>query len=71
MTSTAPTRRFWTTLGIINVVALLYPIVSLTKSDRDSEQFFAALIVITVLFLLCLADAIAITLAYALCEETR
>lgn len=68
MTSTAPTRRFWTTLGLFNVAALFYPTVSLIKSVGDSEQFFAALIVITALFLLWLVDTIAVTLAYALCE---
>lgn len=68
MTNTAPTRKFWTTLALFNIATVVYPIFGFITSNGDSEQFFAALILITVFFLLWLVDTIAITLAYALCD---
>lgn len=38
MTSTAPTRRFWTKLGIFNLSVLLYPIIRLINTDGDGDS---------------------------------
>jgi len=58
-------RTFWLTLTTINVLALLYPTITLIRSDGGGGQFVAAFVVIGVFFLLALFDAIAVTIAYS------
>ena len=58
-------QTFWRALTTINVLALLYPTISLIRADSGGGQFVAAFVVIGVLFLLALGDAIAVTIVYS------
>jgi hypothetical protein len=58
-------QTFWLTLTTINVLALLYPTVSLIRSESGGGQFVAAFVMIGVFSLLAIVDAIAVAIVYS------
>lgn len=58
------TGTFWAVLTGLNLLALLYPISTLIGADTDAAQFLAAIVIMTVVFMLGIIDIVAITLAY-------
>jgi len=59
-------KRFWIVLTSSNVLAILYPLVSLLQAESDAGQFLSAVVVVSVAFMLGLIDTVAILIAYTM-----
>ena len=59
-----PANWFWFVLGILNVVAVLYPVGLLVHADSSEASLFGAGMLMGILFLLLIADTIGIVMAY-------
>jgi len=64
MRTKKPSIRFWTLLGAINVLAALYPVHLVRQADTAPDSFLAGAVLIVLVFLLVIADAISIMIAY-------
>ena len=58
-------HRFWAVLTSFNVLAIIYPLVSLARADNDAAQFLFAVVVVSVFFMLGLIDIVALLMAYS------
>ena len=58
--------QFWTMLGAVNFLAVLYPIRLLHLAEGPDDRLFAAFAFIGVVFLLLIVDAVLVVLAEAL-----
>lgn len=65
MQKNKPTERFWTVLGTVNVLAIIYPVSLLLHADSPDAQLLAAFAFVGVGFLLAITDTISILLAYS------
>ncbi len=66
MKTSKPSIRFWTLLGIINALAIVYPVQMALRADGRMDSFMATVVLIFVLFLLAIIDVISIVVAYSL-----
>ena len=57
MANDIPKTRFWTVLAIINVVAMAYPL-NLYLEAAANDNFFPAILLASVAFLLMITDAV-------------
>jgi hypothetical protein len=55
--------QLWTTLAMVNVLALIYPISLLIRADSGDENLFAIFALIGVVFLLLTVDAVSIVIS--------
>ena len=58
-----PTKWFWTVLGTINILALIYPIQLFVRAESLYESLFAICVLIGFLFVLVVVDAVSITVS--------
>jgi len=58
------TGTFWAVLAGVNILALLYPISTLSGADTDAARFLSAIAIMTVVFILGVMDVVAVTIAY-------
>ena len=57
--------RFWTVLAIVNVAAMIYPVGLYSRAESNESQFLAAIIVLSVAFLLAIMDTVSALVVYA------
>ena len=65
MTRNSSKARFWTVLGIINLLMLLYPVSMLIGADSQEGTFVAVLALCGVGLVLAVGDMISALLAYS------
>jgi hypothetical protein len=56
--------RFWTVLAIINVAVMAYPVAMYIRADSNDSQFYAALVVLGIGFLLAIMDTVSGLVVY-------
>ena len=66
MAKKGPTNRFWSVLGTLNILAMVYPVVLTRQANSDGAQLMATCVLAVVLFLLAIIDTISVLLAYSL-----
>jgi hypothetical protein len=66
-----PSTEFWTVLGVVNVLGLIYPINLLLRANCVDENFFATCVLVDSLFLLVVVDAVSIVAAEAVASGKR
>jgi hypothetical protein len=66
MAKKSPTNRFWSVLGALNVLAMVYPVILSRQADSEGAQLVATCVLAVVVFLLAIVDTISIVLAYSL-----
>lgn len=64
MTHKPSRTRFWTILTIVNILAMAYPISLYFRAESNDAQFFAAVAVLGVGFLLAITDTVSALVAY-------
>lgn len=65
MTRNQSKARFWTVLGTINLLVLLYPVSMLIGADSQEGTIVAALALCGVGLALAVGDMISVSLAYS------
>jgi uncharacterized membrane protein YhaH (DUF805 family) len=56
---------FWLILGLINLVAMIYPMSCYLQADSMENQIMAVFVLCGVGLLLAIADAVSIAVAYS------
>jgi hypothetical protein len=56
--------RFWAILTMINIVAMIYPVMLYFQADNGDAQFLAAIVLLGAAFLLAITDAVSAILVY-------
>ena len=56
--------RFWAILTMINIVAMIYPVMLYFQADNSDAQFLAAIVLLGAAFLLAITDAVSAILVY-------
>ena len=56
--------KFWVTLGIVNLLVMMYPIILYVRAEDNNSQLFAGIILACVLFVLVIIDAVSALVAY-------
>ncbi len=57
--------NFWFVLGIINILAMVYPMSSYLKADGIEDQVLAVVVLIGVGLVLAIVDTVSIAVAYS------
>ena len=57
-------ENFWLVLGLINLLAVVYPISYYVQADGMEDQVLAVAVLIGVCLLLALVDTVSIAVAY-------
>ena len=57
--------NFWLVLGIINILAMVYPMSSYLQSDSMEDQVLAVFILFGVALVLAIIDTVSIVFAYS------
>jgi hypothetical protein len=65
MKRSKPTTEFWTALGMVNLLGLIYPIHLLHRANSVDENLFATCVLVGSLFVLVVVDAVSIVVAEA------
>ena len=65
MTRNRSKARFWTILGLVNLLTLLYPISMLFGADSQEANVIAVIALCGAALLLAVGDLISILLAYS------
>lgn len=55
-----PSKKFWTMLSSVNLLALIYPIKLLIRAESMDENFFAICALVGSVLLLVVVDAVSI-----------
>jgi hypothetical protein len=56
--------RFWIVLGLINVLAMAYPISLFQSVENSGGNIVSVLVLFVVMFVLLITDVISIAIAY-------
>ena len=64
-------RQFWTVLGTVNVVALIYAVSLARHADGDAENLLSAVALMGFMFLLLVLDAVSVVVADVIAETRR
>jgi len=64
MTQKTQKTKFWVILAIINIAAMIYPVSLYVQADSNDTQFFAAIVLLGVAFLLAIGDMMSAILVY-------
>ena len=60
-----PTAAFWKGLVMLNVLAMIYPVSLFLRAESDDDRLLATFVLIGSVFLLLIADAVSILVAYS------
>jgi hypothetical protein len=55
------TGKFWTTLTVFNLIAIVFPYTSLIQADSNNSRSSAAFVYFGTLLLLAIIDVVAVT----------
>lgn len=64
MTKKTQKTRFWVILATINIAAMIYPVSLYVQANSNETQFFAAILLLGIAFLLAITDTTSAILAY-------
>jgi len=64
MTQKTQKTKFWLILAIINIAAMIYPVSLYVQADSNDTQFFAAIVLLGIAFLLAIGDMMSAILVY-------
>jgi hypothetical protein len=64
MTQKTQKTKFWVILAIINIAAMIYPVSLYVQADSNDTQFFAAIVLLGIAFLLAIGDMMSAILVY-------
>jgi len=64
MTQTTQKTKFWVILAIINIAAMIYPVTLYVQAGSSDTQFFAAIVLLGIAFLLAIGDMMSAILVY-------
>ena len=64
MTQKTQKTKFWIILAIINIAAMIYPVSLYVQADSNDTQFFAAIVLLGIAFLLAIGDMMSAILVY-------
>jgi hypothetical protein len=64
MTQKTQKTKFWVILAIINIAAMIYPVSLYVQADSNDTQFFAAIVLLGVAFLLAIGDTMSAIVVY-------
>jgi len=64
MTQKTQNTKFWVILAIINIAAMIYPVTLYVQADSSDTQFFAAVVLLGIAFLLAIGDAMSAIVVY-------
>ena len=67
MKESKPSTRFWITFGILNLLAIVFPL-CLFKHAGSNGRWLAEIVLSVGFFLLFTTDMVSIAVAYAVCE---
>jgi hypothetical protein len=60
-----PSMQFWTVLGTVNLLTLIYPVILLHRAKSLEEDIFANLVFLGSLLLLAVVNAVSMVIAGA------
>ncbi len=63
MTNSGNARRFWSLLGAVNLIGMVYPLVLVRRAQSVEDNLFAVLLLIFLMFFLVVVDMISIVMA--------
>ena len=63
MTNSGNARRFWSLLGAVNLIGMVYPLVLVRRAQSVEDNLFAVLLLIFLMFFLVVIDMISIVMA--------
>ncbi len=58
------TDEFWLVLGVLNVLAMVYPTSVYLRTDSAEDQIFAAFVLVGLGLFLAIIDTVSIVVAY-------
>jgi len=64
MTQKTQKTKFWVILAIINIAAMIYPVSLYVQANSNDTQFFAAIVLLGIAFLLAIGDMMSAILVY-------
>ena len=57
--------KFWTILTLTNLLLIIYPVSMYLNADGDNAQLFAAIVMVSIAFMLAITDVVSIIVAHA------
>jgi hypothetical protein len=57
--------KFWTILTLANLLFIIYPVSMYLNADGDDAQTLAAIVMMSIAFILAIADVVGVVCAYA------
>ncbi len=57
--------KFWTILTLTNLLLIIYPVSVYLTADGDDAQTLAAIVMLSIAFILAIADVVGVVCAYA------
>jgi len=64
MTQKTQKTKFWVILAIKTFAAMIYPVSLYVQADSNDTQFFAAIVLLGIAFLLAIGDMMSAILVY-------
>jgi hypothetical protein len=57
--------KFWTILTLTNLLLMIYPVTMYVNADSDGAQVLAAIVMVSIAFIMAIADVVGVVCAYA------
>jgi hypothetical protein len=57
--------KFWTILTLTNLLLIIYPVSMYFTAEGDDAQTLAAIVMMSIAFILAIADVVGVVCAYA------
>lgn len=57
--------KFWTILTLTNLLLIIYPVSMYLNADGDDGRVFAAILMVSIAFMLAIADVVGVVCVYA------
>ncbi len=57
--------KFWTILTLTNLLLIIYPVSIYLNAESDDTQALAAIVMVSIAFILAVADVVGVVCAYA------
>ncbi len=57
--------KFWTILMLTNLLVILYPVSMYVNADGDDARVLAAIVMLSIAFIMAIADVVGVVCAYA------
>lgn len=57
--------KFWTILTLTNLLLIIYPVGMYLNADGDGSRVLAAIVIVSIAFIVAIADVVGVVCAYA------